>query len=91
VIPCFHDRIYGGGMPREREGIAEHHELGKELLASFAAAEVDKHFQQGGLGHLDRERARFEAQQQAHHLWNQRPSSPLTGRGPAPAARVSCP
>jgi uncharacterized protein DUF3759 len=30
---------------REREGIAEHRELGKELLASFAAAEVDKHFQ----------------------------------------------
>jgi hypothetical protein len=57
---------------REREGIVEHHGLGKELLASFAAAEVDKHFQQGGLGHLDRERARLEAQQQAHHLWDQR-------------------
>jgi Protein of unknown function (DUF3759) len=57
---------------REREGIGEHHELGKELLASFAAAEVDKHFQNGGFHHLDRERARLEAQQQAHHLWDQR-------------------
>jgi hypothetical protein len=52
---------------REREGIAEHHALGKELLAGFAAAEVDKHLDSGRFGHLDREQAR----QQAHHLWEQ--------------------
>ena len=54
---------------REREGIVEHHELGKELLAGFAAAEIDKHFERGHYGHLDRERARYAAQQQADYLW----------------------
>jgi Protein of unknown function (DUF3759) len=56
---------------REREGIVEHHALGKELLAGFAAAEVDKHFDSGRYGHLDREQARMQAQQQADHLWQQ--------------------
>ncbi|HVB44915.1 MAG TPA: DUF3759 domain-containing protein [Streptosporangiaceae bacterium] len=56
---------------REREGIVEHHALGKELLAGFAAAEIDKHFESGRFGHLDREQARLQAQQQAHHLWEQ--------------------
>jgi len=54
---------------REREGIVEHHALGKELLGSFAAAEVDKHFDSGRFGHLDREQARRLARDQAHHLW----------------------
>jgi hypothetical protein len=57
---------------REREGIAEHHELGKELLAGFATAEVDKHFDRGRFGHLDRAEARRQAEQQALHLWDQR-------------------
>ncbi len=56
---------------REREGIVEHHSLGKELLAGFAAAEVDKHFDSGRYGHLDRHHARLQAQQQADYLWNQ--------------------
>ena len=56
---------------REREGIVEHHALGKELLAGFAVAEVDKHFDSGRYGHLDREQARFAAQQQADYLWQQ--------------------
>ncbi len=56
---------------REREGIPEHHELAKELLAGFAAAEIDKHFESGRLGHLDRDQARLQAQQQADHLWQQ--------------------
>lgn len=56
---------------REREGIAERHELGKEMLAGFAAAEVDKHFSSGRFGHLDRDQARLQAQQQADHLWQQ--------------------
>jgi Protein of unknown function (DUF3759) len=56
---------------REREGIVEHHELGKELLAGFAVAEVEKHFESGRFGHLDREQARAQAQQQAHSLWDQ--------------------
>jgi hypothetical protein len=57
---------------REREGITEHHELGKELLAGFAGAEVDKHFDRGTFGHLDREQARSLAREQAHGLFNQR-------------------
>jgi hypothetical protein len=56
---------------REREGIVEHHELGKELIAGFAVAEVDKHFERGGFGHLDREQARFQAQQQAQGFYDQ--------------------
>jgi Protein of unknown function (DUF3759) len=56
---------------RENEGIVEHHELGKELISGFAAAEVDKHFENGGFGHLDREQARLQAQQQAQSLYDQ--------------------
>jgi hypothetical protein len=56
---------------REREGVDEHHALAKELLAGFAVAEIDKHFESGRFGHLDREQARRQAQQQAHHLWDQ--------------------
>jgi Protein of unknown function (DUF3759) len=57
---------------REREGIVEHHALGKEMLAGFAVAEVDKHFDSGRFGHLDREQARLQARQQADYLWQQR-------------------
>jgi len=56
---------------RENEGITEHHGLGKELVAGFAAAEVDKHFENGGFGHLDRQQAQFQAQQQAQYLYDQ--------------------
>jgi hypothetical protein len=56
---------------REREGIPEHHELAKELLAGFATAEVEKHFENGYYDHLDREQAALQAQQQAEYLWNQ--------------------
>src|ERR1700729_2812505 len=53
---------------REREGVVEHHELGKELLAGFAAAEIDKHFEAGRYGHLDRHQARRMARDQADYL-----------------------
>jgi hypothetical protein len=56
---------------REREGITEHHELGKELMAGFAAAEVDKHFDRGSFGHLDRGQARMMAQQHAQGMFEQ--------------------
>jgi hypothetical protein len=56
---------------REREGIREHDTLGKEMLAGIAAAEVDKHFAYRRFGHLDREEARRQAQQQANYLWQQ--------------------
>lgn len=56
---------------REQEGITEHHELGKELLAGFATAEVDKHFERGYYDHLDQDQARIQAQDQADYLWQQ--------------------
>jgi hypothetical protein len=56
---------------REREGVAEHDALGKEMLAGLAAAEVDKHFAKRHFSHLDREEARRQARQQADYLWQQ--------------------
>jgi hypothetical protein len=56
---------------REREGITEHYALGKEMLAGFAVAEIDKHFDDGRYGHLDRHQARRQAQEQADYLWQQ--------------------
>jgi hypothetical protein len=56
---------------REREGIPEHHQLAKELLAGFVAAEVDKHFESGRYGHLDRHQSRRLAREQADYLYQQ--------------------
>jgi hypothetical protein len=56
---------------REREGITEHHALGKELLAGFALAEVDKHFENRGLNHMDRDMARRQAREQSDFLYDQ--------------------
>src|ERR1700722_7800851 len=68
---------------RENEGITEHHELGKEMLAGFAAAEVDKHLENGYYDHLDREQAQYQAQQQAGYLYDQQYSQydPKYGQG----------
>ncbi|UJR32693.1 hypothetical protein I4U23_020152 [Adineta vaga] len=44
------------------------HPLMKEMLASFAAAEVDKLFETKGLDFFDREKAKFQAIEQAHRL-----------------------
>ena len=56
---------------RENEGIVEHHELGKEMLAGFAAAELDKHLEKGYYDHLEREQLQQQAQQQANYLYDQ--------------------
>jgi Protein of unknown function (DUF3759) len=56
---------------REREGIVEHHELGKEMLVGFAVAEIEKHFAGDRYGHLDRHEARRLASEQADYLWQQ--------------------
>jgi hypothetical protein len=56
---------------RERQGMPVHHELAKELIAGFAAAEVDKHFDQGRFGHLDRGQARMQAQRHALGMFEQ--------------------
>jgi hypothetical protein len=56
---------------RERQGMPVHHELAKELIGGFAAAEVDKHFDQGRFGHLDRGQARTQAQRHALGMFEQ--------------------
>ncbi|HEY6495977.1 MAG TPA: DUF3759 domain-containing protein [Trebonia sp.] len=56
---------------RENEGITEHHELGKEMLAGFAAAELDKHVEKGYYDHLEREQLQYQTQQQANYLYDQ--------------------
>jgi len=58
--------------PRPGQGKVEHHELAKELLAGFVTAELDKHFEQGSFGHLDRWQAMRMAQEQAQGLLNHR-------------------
>jgi hypothetical protein len=54
-----------------RTGEQVSHPLMKEMLAGFAAAEVDKLFETKGLDYLDREKAKRAAIQQAHHLANE--------------------
>ena len=44
------------------------HPLMKEMLAGFAAAEVDKLFETKGLDFIDREEAKRRAVQQAHQI-----------------------
>lgn len=54
-----------------RTGERVSHPLMKEMLAGFAAAEVDKLFETRGLDYLDREKARRHAIEQAHHIANE--------------------
>lgn len=48
------------------------HPMMKEMLAGFAAAEVDKLFESKGLDFLDREEAKRRAVHQAHQLANEK-------------------
>jgi hypothetical protein len=48
------------------------HPMMKEMLASFASAEVDKLFETNGLDFLDKEEAKRRAVQQAHKLANEK-------------------
>ncbi|KAJ3152086.1 hypothetical protein HDU86_005931 [Geranomyces michiganensis] len=50
----------------EVNGKPESHEKMKEILASIAAAEIDKHFETKGLDWLDKEKAKRMAVDQAH-------------------------
>lgn len=54
-----------------RTGEKVSHPLMKEMLAGFASAEVDKLFETKGLDHLDREKAKRHAIEQAHHIANE--------------------
>ncbi len=44
------------------------HPLMKEMLAGFAAGEVDKLFETNGLDFLDKEKAKHRAVEQAHQI-----------------------
>jgi len=51
-----------------QNGPAPSHQVLKEILAGFAAAEVDKQFETRGLNWLDREKAKKMAINQAHYV-----------------------
>ncbi|CAF1166843.1 unnamed protein product [Adineta ricciae] len=53
-----------------RSGEQISHPMMKEILAGFAAAEVDKLFETKGIDYLDRERAKRMATEQAYKLAN---------------------
>ncbi|KAG2187947.1 hypothetical protein INT44_000697 [Umbelopsis vinacea] len=46
----------------KRDGKPANHALAKQMLAGFAGAEIDKLIETKGLNHLDREKAKREAQ-----------------------------
>ncbi|KAL7750888.1 hypothetical protein RI367_003849 [Sorochytrium milnesiophthora] len=62
AMKAYEDRCRKNGQP-------VHHSLIKEMLAGFAAAEVDKLFETKGLDYLDREEAKRQAIYQAHSHW----------------------
>src|SRR4051812_11989456 len=51
---------------QREQGAEVKHGLAKELLAAFVGAELDKWFESGRLGHLDRDEAARLATQGAH-------------------------
>ena len=57
-------------LPEEMIGVLQT-PYGKEMLADFAVAEIDKHFAGDRYGHLDRHEARRLAREQADYLWQQ--------------------
>jgi hypothetical protein len=66
VFICLAMKAYEDHVRRTGEKVS--HPLMKELLAGFAAAEVDKLFETKGLDYLDREKAKRHAINQAHHI-----------------------
>jgi hypothetical protein len=52
-------------------GETVNHGFAKEMLASFAAAEVDKLVETKGLDYLDAEKAKHQAKKQAEHLYDE--------------------
>lgn len=55
-----------------KEGKPQSHQLAKELLAGFAAAEVDKLCETKGLDFIDREKAKRQAKQNAENMYSER-------------------
>jgi len=58
----------------EQNGKPESHERAKELLAGFAGAFVDREVETRGLDFIDREKAKRQANEQAHEALAQNDS-----------------
>ncbi|WVO15192.1 hypothetical protein L204_102839 [Cryptococcus depauperatus] len=58
AMKAYEDHVAAKGQPPS-------HALAKEIIAGFAAAEVDKLFETKGLDEFDREKAKRHAKQQA--------------------------
>ncbi|CAM1510615.1 Fc.00g009500.m01.CDS01 [Cosmosporella sp. VM-42] len=56
---------------QRNSGEVVNHGFAKELLAGFAAAEVDKLAETRGMDFVDKERAKHSAKKQAEHLYDQ--------------------
>ncbi|KAE8419691.1 hypothetical protein BDV36DRAFT_251005 [Aspergillus pseudocaelatus] len=48
----------------EKNGQPQSHETAKELLAGFAGAFIDREFESKGLDFIDKEKAKYHANQQ---------------------------
>jgi hypothetical protein len=55
-----------------KQGKPQNYAFVKELLAGFAAAEVDKLCETKGLDYLDRQKAKKQAEQQAHAIYEEK-------------------
>ncbi|KAK7953226.1 hypothetical protein PG996_014122 [Apiospora saccharicola] len=76
----LHEAVAGGAAfeamklfeDRQRKnGEVVKHGFAKEMIAGFAAAEVDKLAETKGMDYLDREKAKHQAKKQAEHLYEQ--------------------
>ncbi|KAK7413078.1 hypothetical protein QQX98_008026 [Neonectria punicea] len=56
---------------QRNSGETVNHGFAKELLASFAAAEVDKLAETKGMDYIDREKTKHHAKKQAEQLYDQ--------------------
>lgn len=59
---------------QRKEGKPVNHEFAKELIASFAGAEVDKLVETKGLDYVDKEKAKHQAKQNAERLYDEQVS-----------------
>ncbi|KAI1315913.1 hypothetical protein EDD11_000227 [Mortierella claussenii] len=71
-----HELIAGAAafeaMKSVERGSTDKHQLSKEMFAGLAAAEADKLFETKGLDGLDRERAKYQARQEAEKIYDQK-------------------
>ncbi|OZJ03550.1 hypothetical protein BZG36_04182 [Bifiguratus adelaidae] len=65
AMKAYEDHLARNGQPQS-------HAFAKELIAGFAAAEIDKLAETKGLDFIDRERAKHEAKARAHEMYEQK-------------------